>query len=794
MPNGYDHPHLHIRFKGKREAYKSRLRVIPPEPPGRDRSKHGALLQDQYSRAIESLRHQNPDAEGFYLKFTVPAEHEHIVESLESQKKQIEVVATKPLEDGATVAVVFIPETQQNFFPVKLDAYQTKNTKSGRPKNNDLIARIEEINPAQFEDLFVGEALPALNEIAHWELWIRKNRFSHFRSIGIIDADEGVLNFPERVVVPFTGTRAQVQEIVSYTDAIAEVRVNSTPAPFIIDVPNDIQGVIAANLVSRTTFSADNGPIVCLLDTGVNRGHPLLENAIAAQQVEAFNPAWGGNDIHGHGTGMAGLCLFGDIGDLLTADDQVAIRHKLQSIKILGPVPNDARLYGSIMTDSVNKSDITAPQPNKVICMAVTSTERLEGKPSSWSAAIDQLCFADNDDRKRLFIVSAGNFRDTLDPANYPAENDMAAVENPAQAWNALVAGACTQKSAVRPENAAFSLFAPSGGLSPRSRTSVSWSRQWPIRPDVVLEGGNFVHDGNVELEAPELKVVTTNHEIATSHFRTFGDTSAASALAAKLAAMLMERYPDYWPETIRALIVHSAAWTDAMRTQAGGAQTKQSRNLLLRRFGFGLPDLSRAIASADSDVSLVMEDTLQPFRQDAGTGKSNEMVLHTLPWPRAQLQEAGASLVRIKITLSYFIEPNPGKSWSRKHTYQSHALRFALKRSTETLEAFRARVNAAIEAEESGGSGGGDSWFLGALRNGGSIHSDTWETTAAEMADMDAFGIYPIGGWWKNNPKLGKVNSKTRYAVIVSLAAPAQLQIYAPIETLVKQVIQVES
>src|SRR5215813_12225102 len=109
--------------------------------------------------------------------------------------------------------------------------------------------------------------------------------------------------------------------------------------------------------------------------------------------------------------------------------------------------------------------------------MAITSDEQIDGKPSSWSAAIDQLCFG-QEDTKRLFIVSAGNFRLALNPANYPDENDSASVENPAQAWNALVVGACTQKANLNPENAGFSLMAPNGGLSPRSRTSVTWARQ----------------------------------------------------------------------------------------------------------------------------------------------------------------------------------------------------------------------------------------------------------------------------------------------------------------------------
>ena len=57
----------------------------------------------------------------------------------------------------------------------------------------------------------------------------------------------------------------------------------------------------------------------------------------------------------------------------------------------------------------------------------------------------------------------------------------------------------------------------------------------------------------------------------------------------------------------------------------------------------------------------------------------------------------------------------------------------------------------------------------------------------------MDALGIYPVGGWWKNNPKLGKVTSMARYAAIVSVKAPANLSIYTPIDTLIKQPVEIE-
>lgn len=58
-------------------------------------------------------------------------------------------------------------------------------------------------------------------------------------------------------------------------------------------------------------------------------------------------------------------------------------------------------------------------------------------------------------------------------------------------------------------------------------------------------------------------------------------------------------------------------------------------------------------------------------------------------------------------------------------------------------------------DAEEEGQAGaaaGGDNWVLGTIRDKGSIHSDIWRGSAAELAQRDAVGVLPISGWWKES------------------------------------------
>jgi hypothetical protein len=227
------------------------------------------------------------------------------------------------------------------------------------------------------------------------------------------------------------------------------------------------------------------------------------------------------------------------------------------------------------------------------------------------------------------------------------------------------------------------------------------------------------------------------------------------------------------------------------MRQRFDTAQTRLEKLALLRRYGYGVPDLSRALYSATNDATLLVEDSLQPFWRDLDRGvKTREMQLHTLPWPRATLEAMGEQEVLLRLTLSYFIEPNPGeRGWIRRHRYSSHGLRFSVKRSLESLPAFRNRINAAAEAEENGitPDTGADDWFLGSIRNAGSVHSDIWRGTAADLAARDAIAVYPVGGWWREKPNLARFDRRARYSLIVTIRAASEtVDIYTPIQAII--------
>ncbi|MFT3686395.1 MAG: S8 family serine peptidase [Phycisphaerales bacterium] len=394
--------------------------------------------------------------------------------------------------------------------------------------------------------------------------------------------------------------------------------------------------------------------------------------------------------------------------------------------------------------------------------MAVTDTSLVlsDGEPTSWSSALDQLSWNDGQ-TTRLMCVSAGNLREALAPGYaYRATNCDAAscIEDPSQSWNALTVGAYTARATITlPDYQNWHPLAPAGGLCPASRTTVAWDdddrSDWPFKPDIVMEGGNWGTDpaGNVD-RLVETSLLTTSMARTGRLLDINCETSGATALAARAAAVIKAAYPTLRWETIRALLVHSAEWTQQMHTDCPG---EQRRDVIrrLRMFGYGVPDIGRALWSVNNAVTLVAEQTIQPYYLHEGEVRSRHMTLHNLPWPRQLLHDLGDTPVILRATLSYFIEPSPGRrGWTNSFRYASHGLRFDLKRADETTDAFKARLSADVDAaEEEPGSDGGR-WVVGKqARSRGSLHSDWWHGTAAELADRDALAVYPVTGWWRD-------------------------------------------
>ena len=404
--------------------------------------------------------------------------------------------------------------------------------------------------------------------------------------------------------------------------------------------------------------------------------------------------------------------------------------------------------------------------------------------------------------------------RNRTKASHYPNINDVSSVEDPAQSWNAVTVGAFTEKDVVTDANGHLlegnNPTAKKGGLCPASTTSILWlakaSRHWPIKPDIVMEGGNCAAD-HTDFPAwfDSLSLLTTNADMQRGLFTTFQATSAATALAARLAATVQSQYPQYWPETIRALMVHASDWTDEMK-RGRNLRNKSHVAEIMHRFGYGVPSLENCLNCARSRATLICQDTLQPFdkvRTEAADGtvthplKTKDMMLYKLPWPKALLTEHSDASMRMRVTLSYFIEPNPGwRAVNNKYRYASCNLRFKVQTPTERLNTFIARVSDAVSEQDREDYTKPDDttegWLIGEeLSCRGSLHCDTWEGTAAQLAQMEHIIVYPANGWWRLRPYLERFNRSIRYSLVISVECRGlDINLYMPIASTIEQTI----
>lgn len=820
------------------EEFSSKSTARSPQVPLRDRGQQADFLSARYRdllNAHQELRAHEPqpisEEIGVYVEITSLPGLKLPLEKLDNRDFRLR--ACIPIENECEQALVFIPESRRKAFERKIEQYldTTKDSKKGFPRNHELIASIAEIRLAELKSFWTDhpDKFPSdQQQVVWWELWLKRT--------GDEDPQEIARALAERVGARLGNTsqyffdsavvliRASVSQLERATELISNLEelrsAKETPMSLVGSSPRE-QKEQTDRLAERVRVVEETQTAICILDSGVNFHHPILSIASGEELSTCWNPEWPLYDSYNplsqfddHGSRQAGLAMFGDFQAAILGNDPIVISHYLESARILPPTDsNDPELYGAITVGTAHKLEADRPEWQRVYSLAVTApVETIGGQPSSWSSDIDFAASGLLDGQQRLFVISAGNnFELGVEP-EYWDQVVLAQVEDPAQSWNAVTVGAYTELTTNDdPTFDGWSPIARAGDVAPVTSSSISWGwrKQAPIKPDVVAEGGNrLISPDRTEIsDAESVSLLTTSGRSTGQLLEITGDTSAATATVSHQAALLMAEYPEYWPETIRGLLVHAAEWTPRMHERFGllhrQHSPKTAKETMLRAVGYGVTNLNRARYSANHALTLVAQNSIQPFTKNADASEStdpklNEMRLYQLPWPIEVLQRLPPEMeVQLRITLSYFIEPNPGRrGYRQRFSYQSHGLRFEVISPGQSLDNFRAFVNGLAASDDyEGPEGDRGGWRLGPhLRKRGSIHSDTWTGAAADLANMHTIAIFPVGGWWKYRTARDRYLTPVRYSLIVSIDVPDQaVDIYSVVQNLVEITVSAE-
>lgn len=409
--------------------------------PQLDRAQHGAALRGQL-QALQPLadaarqRQEEIGLEsgiGLQIQFLSRPDADLAFERLaaEGRGKGIELLSVQERDNKTVLANVFVPDGQlQHFERLVTEYLDEKTDRNGKPRDNKtLLNTIGGIRAAAIQGLWTDspELLPAdTQEAFWWEVWLRRGShadastvedFRRLAAMSQCQVSEAVVDFPERSVVVMYGSQQQLAQSVMALNCVAELRRAKDTAEFFVGMGGAEQQQWTNDLLVRLQLPGlgDEVPRVCLLDSGVNRGHPLLAPLLDAADLHTVNPAWGANDTANHGTGLAGLVGYGDLHEALAANGPIAVQHRLESVKLTpnqGANAGDDKHHARLFLDGVTTPEAQFGQRRRVFSSAVTASDYRDfGRPSAWSSTVDSLASDDLGEGEfpRLFVLSAGN-------------------------------------------------------------------------------------------------------------------------------------------------------------------------------------------------------------------------------------------------------------------------------------------------------------------------------------------------------------------------------------------------
>ncbi|BCG01766.1 hypothetical protein PPGU19_063340 (plasmid) [Paraburkholderia sp. PGU19] len=386
-------------------------------PPVLPRAQHGAALMGQL-RALESVAQARATAQrafgmesgiGLQIQFEGIANVELAFQSLGNETKKIELLSVYT-EGETTFANVFVPDGKLAHFEKYVTEYleEKKDINGGARDHAPLLNTIAAIRAAEVRALWTDDLdlLPVdKTEKFWWEVWLpvrssRQSVVNDFkRSAALVgcDVSDKQADFPERTVLLMHASQEQFAKSALSLNCVAELRRAKDTAEFFDAMPVEEQREWLDDMVAHLQIpdESDATPRICLLDSGVNRGHPLIQSLIAEGDLHTVEPAWGTDDQANHGSGLAGLALFGDLTHALASAQPIAISHRLESVKLTsveGANKGDARHHARLFSDAVTRPESGKGQRRRVFASAVSASDyRDRGRPSSWSAMVDKL-------------------------------------------------------------------------------------------------------------------------------------------------------------------------------------------------------------------------------------------------------------------------------------------------------------------------------------------------------------------------------------------------------------------
>jgi subtilisin family serine protease len=521
------------------------------------------------------------------------------------------------------------PKTGEHYKSTKWDLFEYIDPDGLKlwAKEDRIGSRLRELIGASAQTIVANERY-----ILDVELWHRGTRdlaLASLQELRDLLLALGVAN--DKVLDHFVGDHLCLARLsasgatlsrVLGLDAVAEVELPPIPSLNAASVRQ-----LTARDFPSTTSPEPDGPTLCIVDSGVASGHPLIARNVADTAVVMTSTTTTG-DEHGHGTMVGGLAVFGSVRACF-ANGVFSSPVRLLSVRVLDQhnrfdderlVINQIeaaimRFYGEPHRCRVFNLSVGSPSP-----AFVDGIER----QTVWAESLDIIARK----RKVLLVVSAGNFNEIFGLGSDAAEKILkeypayllaqaARLNDPATSSIAVTVGSLAENeiTALRQGIGANDIIKPIAKVNhPSPFTRLGHGVNGAIKPEFVEYGGNAVFTGTGSVRKivhePGTAVMSFSNQPLKQLFAFDVGTSLAAPLVARTAAItwhrtaqMLGRQPGQ--NLIRSILASAATVPEEV------AALFNNKGDAFRAAGYGRIDPECAFSSFDRRVTLVAEGSV---------------------------------------------------------------------------------------------------------------------------------------------------------------------------------------
>lgn len=317
-----------------------------------------------------------------------------------------------------------------------------------------------------------------------------------------------------------------------------------------------------------------NYAIVGILDSGISR-IPYLEPWLEKDKWSVYPPSSIDNE---HGTFVAGVALYGD-----DCENKNWVGHS--GIRLFDatvfPDTNKEGIEEDELISNIREAISENYKNIKIWNLSISITRQIcDDKFSDFAIALDAL----QDEYNVLICKSAGNCN------NFITNHPKGRLNEGADSVRSLVVGS------VAHEKGKYD-YAEIDNPSPFSR--IGPGPEYIIKPELVHYGGNAGVDNAGKLVTTGVNSFATNGSLVQS----VGTSFSTPRIASLAAGITQELNEDFDPLLIKALMVHSATYSENLKVPVSD-RTKQ--------MGYGIPKNVRDIIyNAPHEATLILRESL---------------------------------------------------------------------------------------------------------------------------------------------------------------------------------------